>query len=225
MRLRPHTDRTPKPLLPWRGKPSLDWVLDSLQSAGVSRVVVVTGHLEEQVRAYAKTREQKKPEQQICCVTQTTLDGTAGAVSCALAERQEWFNESFMVSATDYLVPDNYYPDLLRFHAEHSASISISLKTVPTEELGSRSSVAYRGDFDITEVVEKPEAGQAPSEYSANLIYIIPTGLQKSIQQVGPSPRGEREIQTAINAYLASGGTAKGLLQPVPQEWVPEMAQ
>jgi len=184
----------------------------------------VAGYLEEQVRAYAATREQSSPEQQIRCVTQATLDGTAGAVSCALAENQEWFNNSFMVTATDYLVTDNYYPDLLQFHAEHTADISISLKTVPAEELGSRSSVAYHGDFDITEVVEKPEAGQAPSGYSTNLIYIIPGGLQQAIHQVERSPRGEREIQSAVNAYLKSGGTAKGLLQTVPQEWAPEMA-
>jgi len=187
--------------------------------------VIVTGYLEEQVRAYATTRHRKNPQQQIRCVTQTALDGTAGAVSCALAENLEWFNDSFMVTATDYLVPDNYYPDLLKFHAEHSADISISLKAVPAEELGSRSSVRYRGDFEITEVVEKPAVGQAPSEYSANLIYIIPNGLQQTIQQVKASPRGEREIQSAINAYLASGGTARGLLQPVPQEWAPEIAQ
>jgi len=192
--------------------------------AGVNKVVLGVGHLENQIRNYAIARSrQTNDQQEIRCVTQPVLDGTAGAVSCALADNDDWFNESFLLTATDYLVAEKFYPNLLQFHAEHLADISVSIKTVPEEELGSRSSVAYKGDFEITEVVEKPAEGQAPSKYSANLIYILPGKLRQAIQNVEPSMRGEREIQSAINAYLANGGTAKGLLQPVPQEWTPHM--
>ena len=50
-RLRPHTLTTPKPLLPVRGRPILDWALGALPPA-VDRVVVVIHYLPEQVTAY-----------------------------------------------------------------------------------------------------------------------------------------------------------------------------
>ena len=47
-RMRPLTDRTPKPLLPVYGKPLIVWQLEALARAGVSRVVINTAWLEEQ---------------------------------------------------------------------------------------------------------------------------------------------------------------------------------
>src|SRR5438270_8290009 len=55
-RLRPHTLTTPKPLLPVRGRPILDWTLGALPAA-VDRVVVVVHYLAEQVEQYL--REQR----------------------------------------------------------------------------------------------------------------------------------------------------------------------
>ncbi len=50
-RMRPLTDRTPKPLLEVRGKPLIAWHLEALARAGVSEVVVNTAWLEEQIPA------------------------------------------------------------------------------------------------------------------------------------------------------------------------------
>ena len=50
-RLRPHTDRTPKPLLKVRGKPLIEWHLEALAAAGVRDVIVNTAWLEEQFPA------------------------------------------------------------------------------------------------------------------------------------------------------------------------------
>jgi len=50
-RMRPLTDHTPKPLLPVRGRPLIEWHLLALQRAGVREVVVNTAWLEEQFPA------------------------------------------------------------------------------------------------------------------------------------------------------------------------------
>src|SRR6516165_12737073 len=52
-RLRPHTLTTPKPLLPVRQRPLLDWTLGALPPA-VDRVVVVVHYLAEQVETYLR---------------------------------------------------------------------------------------------------------------------------------------------------------------------------
>src|SRR5207302_9220300 len=52
-RLRPLTERWPKPVLPIDGRPVIATLLRELAAAGCSPVVVVTGHLAEQVEEFA----------------------------------------------------------------------------------------------------------------------------------------------------------------------------
>ena len=53
-RMRPLTDSTPKPLLPVRGKPLMQWPLEALARAGVGRVVVNTAWLGSHISAQFK---------------------------------------------------------------------------------------------------------------------------------------------------------------------------
>jgi len=85
-RLRPITERWPKPVLPVDGRPVLGTLLRELAAAGIERAVVVTGHLADQVRALAadgawgldvRFADQPRP------------DGSADAVARALAAGAE----------------------------------------------------------------------------------------------------------------------------------------
>lgn len=51
-RLQPLTDTTPKGLVPVAGKPMMGYAVDAFAAAGFSEVVVVTGHLADQVQAF-----------------------------------------------------------------------------------------------------------------------------------------------------------------------------
>lgn len=48
-RMRPLTDHTPKPLLPVRGKPLMQWPMEALAAGGVTRLVVNTAWLGAQI--------------------------------------------------------------------------------------------------------------------------------------------------------------------------------
>ena len=48
-RMRPLTDHTPKPLLPVRGRPLMQWAMQGLQRGGVERLVINTAWLGEQI--------------------------------------------------------------------------------------------------------------------------------------------------------------------------------
>ena len=50
-RMRPLTDRTPKPLLPVGGKPLVAWHLERLAAAGFTEVVINHAHLGEKIEA------------------------------------------------------------------------------------------------------------------------------------------------------------------------------
>ena len=50
-RMRPLTDRTPKPLLAVRGRPLIEWVITALARAGVTELVINHAHLGDQLTA------------------------------------------------------------------------------------------------------------------------------------------------------------------------------
>ena len=78
-RLRPHTHLVPKPLLKVAGRPVMDWVMDRLDGLDVSELIFITGHLKEQVEAYARARYTIPSR----FIEQKVQDGTAGAVNLA----------------------------------------------------------------------------------------------------------------------------------------------
>ena len=78
-RLRPHTHLVPKPLLKVAGRPVMDWVMDRLDGLDVSELIFITGHLKEQVEAYARARYSTPSR----FIEQEVQDGTAGAVNLA----------------------------------------------------------------------------------------------------------------------------------------------
>lgn len=55
-RLRPITDRMPKPLVPVGGRPMMDYVLDLIAEAGIRTVAVNVHHHAEQMDAYLSAR-------------------------------------------------------------------------------------------------------------------------------------------------------------------------
>jgi len=218
-RLRPYTDSTPKPLLPYQGRPTLDYVLDSLLLAEVHDVVLITHHLAEQIDRYAALRSESH-DQRVRCVAQESLAGTADALRCARDALPELLDGPLLVSATDYIVDMDFYPALLRAHREHEGGLTVSLKSLPEDELCTRSSVRFRQNQAIAEIVEKPLPGTAPSSIGANLCFVLPPEILTLLDEVKPSTRGEREVQAAINQWLASGGVGFGLLQDAPPEWL-----
>jgi NDP-sugar pyrophosphorylase family protein len=81
-RLRPLTERWPKPVLPLAGRPVIASLLRDLASAGLGPVTVVTGHLAEQVEELVGDGRAFGLE--VRFVRQPRVDGSADAVRRAL---------------------------------------------------------------------------------------------------------------------------------------------
>ncbi len=215
-RLRPYTDLTPKPLLEIDGRPMLETVLIAAKAAGVAEVCIVVHHLAEQIKAFVGNG--RKWDLSVSYVYQERLAGTADAVHCAA----DFITSPCFILAADYALPRHFLTDLKEAYLAQSCPLFASLKALDTAELSRKSSVRFSQDGRITEIVEKPPPGQAPSNISAGLFLIVPPEIRSYLQNPTLSSRGEYEIMDILNHMILDGHPMSGLLQPQPPEWTIE---
>jgi NDP-sugar pyrophosphorylase family protein len=124
-RLRPLTERWPKPVLPIDGRPVVAVLLRELAAAGCERVWLVTGHLAEQVEHLAG--DGSAFGVQVRCVRQPEPLGSADAVRRALDAGAEL---PVLVSAADTVFGAG---DLGRFARAFGAADAVGGVAVRTE--------------------------------------------------------------------------------------------
>ncbi|HZU37476.1 MAG TPA: nucleotidyltransferase family protein [Gemmataceae bacterium] len=185
-RLRPHTLTTPKPLLPVRGRPILDWTLGALPKQ-VDRVVVVVHYLAEQVEDYLR-HQRHVPSW--TTVRQHEPRGTGDAVrSCQKHIRSERFlclNGDDLYGAAD-----------LAALAECEAGLLVH----PVDE-PRRFGIAFlKREGTLEKLVEKPDLqGRQLANTGA---YVFPRNVFDI--ELKLSPRGEYEVTDYISALAARG--------------------
>jgi len=157
-RLRPLTEKTPKPLLPVGGKAIIDHNIDRLISYGVKNISVTVNYLGEQLEEhFAEPRGEVKVQ----TVREPKYLGTIGSIRFV----KEFYNDTVLVMNSDLFTNINYEDFFLHF-IEHDAEMSVA--AVPYTV-----SVPY-GIFDlegreIQGLIEKPTYN-----YYANAgIYLI----------------------------------------------------
>jgi len=157
-RLRPLTEKTPKPLLPVGGKAIIDHNIDRLISYGVQHISVTVNYLKEQLEEHYA---QPHNGIQVQTVREPKFLGTIGSIKFV----KEFHNDTILVMNSDLFTNINYEDFYLHF-IEHNAEMSVA--AVPYTV-----SVPY-GIFDlegrnIQGLIEKPTYN-----YYANAgIYLI----------------------------------------------------
>ena len=157
-RLRPLTEKTPKPLLPVGGKAIIDHNIDRLIANGVKHINVTVNYLGEQLEEHFL---EPRGEVNIQTVREPKFLGTIGSIRFV----KEFYNDTILVMNSDLFTNINYEDFYLHFK-EHNAEMSVA--AVPYTV-----SVPY-GIFDldgrdIQGLIEKPTYN-----YYANAgIYLI----------------------------------------------------
>lgn len=157
-RLRPLTEKTPKPLLPVGGKAIIDHNIDRLISYGVQHISVTVNYLKEQLEEHFT---EPCGDVQVQTVREPKYLGTIGSIRFV----KEFHNDTILVMNSDLFTNINYEDFYLHFK-EHDAEMSVA--AVPYTV-----SVPY-GIFDlegrdIQGLIEKPTYN-----YYANAgIYLI----------------------------------------------------
>lgn len=186
MRLRPHTQTTPKPLLPVQGRPILDWIIGALPP--VERLVVVVNHLAEQIESYLQSQSHVRSW---TTVRQSEPRGTGDALmSC----KGVIVSDRVMVLNGDDLMGR---ADLARLAA---VPMGILARPVTTpEDYG----ILFRKpDGTLDRIREKP-TGLTPPQLANIGAYLFPRGVFDLTLPL--SPRNEYEITDAVGQLAARG--------------------
>jgi mannose-1-phosphate guanylyltransferase / phosphomannomutase len=176
-RLRPLTSNQPKPMVSIVGKPCMEHILELLREHGMSEVIVTVAFLPQAIRGYFGDGESLGLE--IGYSVEESPLGTAGSVR--LAAKQ--LDETFLVISGDALC-DVDLSELVAFHKEHGAAVTIGLKSVDNPlEFGI---VVTDDEGKIERFLEKPSWGQVFSDTINTGIYVLEPEVLKHVPSDRP---------------------------------------
>ena len=163
-RMRPLTDKLPKPLVKVGGKTLIDHALDRLADAGVAKAVVNVHHIADQIEAHLTGRT--RPQIAISDERDALLD-TGGGVVKALPLLG---SEPFFHMNSDTLWIEGVTPNLPRLAAQFDDKMDILLLLASTA-----TSIGYegRGDFAMApdgRLTRRREREVAPFVYAGAAI-------------------------------------------------------
>lgn len=188
-RLRPLTDEIPKPLLPLKGKPILQHVIENLQQHGVKQIILSIGYKAELITDYFKEGSQLGVNISYCLETEPL--GTGGAVKKAATG----LTKPLFVVWGDNLMDVNYQ-ELSQTYLKHKKPVTMVL--TPREDV-EHFGVAKLDEEKIISFVEKPKRSEAPSNLiNAGAIILEPAGLNLL-------PPGKSSIEYDYYEKLAPG--------------------
>ncbi|EJN57870.1 bifunctional sugar-1-phosphate nucleotidylyltransferase/acetyltransferase [Halogranum rubrum] len=180
-RMRPLTERRPKPMLPVADRPLVGHTVTSAVDAGASSIVLVVGYEAEDVRSYFGDTVDGVD---ITYAVQEEQRGTADAVRTAANHLDEG---PFVVLNGDALYDD---PSLASLY-EADAAVGSYRVDDPTNY----GVLTTDGAGTVTGVVEKP--ADPPSDLINTGAYVFPAEAQTWLD-VGESERGELELTDVL---------------------------
>ncbi len=121
VRLRPHTENCPKPMLPLAGKPMLEHIIERAKLEGFTRFIISIHYLGHMIESYFRNGQHL--DVQIDYLREDHPLGTAGA----LGFLSPLPDVPFVVTNGD-VITDIKYGELLDFHIRHSATATMAVR-------------------------------------------------------------------------------------------------
>ncbi|MGC8669388.1 MAG: sugar phosphate nucleotidyltransferase [Chthonomonadales bacterium] len=210
-RLRPLTTALPKEMLPLGRKPVIEHVIDEAHSSGFREALIIVSPGKEIIRRHLGNGENHGIR--IDYAVQPTMRGLGDA----LLYSEEWVrDEPFAVAFGDCIIASpRGEPPLARL-AEAAAAGgwcgAVLAERVPRERVSrygvlapSAGASAVSGAFRLADIVEKPSAAEAPSDYVVAARWILGPDIFRWLRALQPSPRGEIELTDAVRDWIRNG--------------------
>ncbi len=224
-RVLPASKVVPKELLPIVDKPTLQYIVEEAAAAGIEEIIFVTSRskraIEDHFDAFPEleqTLERKGKQKELeelrliqglakyAVVRQVEPLGLGHAVLCA---RELVGDEPFIVMLGDEIYPQQpCLPALIEAYHMHHTSV-LTLITVSQEQISSygiASVKAQEGNiFQVTDLVEKPQPAEAPSNLGVAGRYVITPDIFALIEKLPPGRGGEIQLTDALHLQAGQG--------------------
>ncbi|AKJ38889.1 sugar phosphate nucleotidyltransferase [Methanosarcina barkeri] len=199
-RLYPLTKVTNKHLLPIYDKPMIYYPIETLISAGIKDIMIVSGrghagHFLELLGSGADHGVHFTYE----------IQEKAGGIAQALSLSEDFVDgDRITVILGDNIFQDNIKKDVVNFNS----GAKIFLKEVPDAH---RFGVAELKGEKVIGIEEKPK--EPKTNFAVTGIYIYDSDVFDAIKTLKPSGRGELEITDVNNYYINKGEMEYGVLK------------
>ncbi len=236
-RLLPLTSVFAKELLPINGKPGIEYILDECIDAGVNEIIFIISKKKEMIKKYFNNdnlyksiiKKKKDPriikeykkilfyKKKIKFVYQNKPLGTGDAV----LKTKKYINDKYflMLLPDDLIMSKNCSKDMIKIHKKYKGSVMASMKVkknnVDRWGIYSISKNFDKFNFKISDVIEKPNIKDAPSNNAVIGRYILSKKIFEYLKGQKKGKGGEKHITDAIrrmisNQYLFIGHKFKG---------------
>lgn len=204
-RLHPITLKRSKAMLPVLGRPMVERVMEDLWDNGITDFILVISPDDRNIIKYFE--EESPLEASIRFVFQEKRLGMADALSYVTP----LIEGDFVLSACDNLTSARHVAELMECYRQESEINGVmSLTKIPWSEIGRTGMVEMNGHW-VTKVIEKPSREEAPTNIATLPLYIFKPALLDYLPEVELSPRGEYEIQDAIQMLIDRQGGVRGV--------------
>lgn len=219
-RFLPATKATPKEMLPVVDKPAIQYVVEEAVQAGLNDVLFITGRAKYGLEDHFDRRPdleallEKKGDharlelvRNIAHLADIHYVRQGEALGLGHAVLTSWGhvgNEPFAVLLGDDLIDehDQVLPQMLDVRAKFGGTV-LCLMEVPQEQISLYGCAAVAASDDpnvvrITDLVEKPSADKAPSNYAVIGRYILDPAIYPALEKTTPGSGGEIQLTDAI---------------------------
>ncbi len=202
-RLRPITDRRSKAMVPVAGQPLVDRALEPLLVNGVEDLIVVVSPQDDAIVGHLGSSSGSG--RSVHFVIQDRRLGTAHALALAAP----LIKGQFALWACDSIVDTAHVRELLL--AARGADAVLSLLDREPEQ-AVRSAVVRLDGARVRGIVEKPPLSTVTRPCTISLPhYVLGPGVLPLLGEVPLSPRGEHEMQEAIQRWIELGAEVTGV--------------
>lgn len=214
-RLRPLSHHMSKALAPVLGRPILHWLLaDIIEATPIRDWTLVTSEANQDIVDYFEDEldggRALHPDVTFRYVYQDRQLGTGHALKCA----REHLHEPFLMAACDSLFPRDHIRELYEQHLARKANITLSLKKLTVDQFAETAVVGMDESGEIQTIIEKPSPEEAPSDMGSLPLYLFDPVMLPYLDEIPESPRGEYEIQPAIQLTADRNGGVYGVVTP-----------
>jgi UTP--glucose-1-phosphate uridylyltransferase len=238
VRFLPATKATPKEMLPVVDKPAIEYVVDEAVTAGLSDILMVTGrskraledHFDRMPDLEALLEEKGDAERlklildsaelaRIHYVRQAEPLGLGHAV---LQAEDHVGDHAFAVLLGDDLIDDRdpILPAMMDVQQRFGGSV-LCLMEVPADRIHLYGCVQVSGTtadgiLEISDLVEKPAAADAPSNYAVIGRYVLDPKVFEVLHNTAPGKGGEIQLTDALRVLATlpadQGGGVRGVI-------------